>query len=245
MHRFFVEKDAISGDEVVITGQAARQICDVLRLTPGENIVILDNTGIEYTVSLSQISRTQATGRLTAACKCPTEPKTKITLFQALTAREKFEQILQKCTEVGVVRFIPIITDRSIVRSSEKITDEKMHRRRAIITEAAEQSGRAIIPQLAQPMSLADAAEQSGSFDLMLFGSTAEGTVPLKRVLDTRQFVPVNIALFIGPEGGFSNAEMQLLSAKGAVGFGLGRRILRTETAAVVASALILYELEG
>jgi 16S rRNA (uracil1498-N3)-methyltransferase len=251
MHRFFVEKDAIQGDQAIVVGPAARQICDVLRLTQGEKIIILDNTGLEYTVSLDQISRRQVAGRVTTTRQCTNEPKTKITLFQAITSRDKFEHILQKCTEIGVVRFVPVITERSIVRSCDKITDEKMNRRRAIITEAAEQSGRGVIPQLDRPMLLADAAENSVSFDLKIFGSTDETAVPLRQILRkglmVGQALPniLNVALFIGPEGGFSDAEMHLICVKGLVGFGMGRRILRTETAAVVASSLILYELEN
>ncbi len=245
MHRFFIEKDALSGDEVVITGPVARQICDVLRLKPGENIIVLDDTSMEYFVTLGEVSHRRAAGKITAVQKCLCEPHIQVTLFQALTSRDKFEHILQKCTEVGVVRFVPVVTQRSIVRSGDKITDEKLHRRQAIITEAAEQSGRGVVPQLERPMSLSDAVEYPCSFDLKLAGSPETSAVSLKQILRNVRSAPVNIALFIGPEGGFSDSEMQFLLAKGVVAFELGRRILRTETAAVVASAIILYELDS
>jgi 16S rRNA (uracil1498-N3)-methyltransferase len=262
MHRFFIEKEALQDKKVVITSPAARQISDVLHLRPGEKIIVLDNTGMEYTVTLSDVSRRQVSGQITAFQKCQSEPQIKITLFQALTVREKFEHILQKCTEVGVVRFVPVITQRSIVRSGGKITEEKSQRRQAIITEAAEQSGRGVIPRLERPVSLDNAVDYPEKFDLKLVGSTADDAMPLKQILHNGETVgqappyikstmgqadsdnTVNIALFIGPEGGFSDSEIQLLQSKGAVAFTLGRRILRTETASPVAAAIILYELQ-
>ncbi|MFC1781590.1 RsmE family RNA methyltransferase [Planctomycetota bacterium] len=244
MHRFFIEKNAISGDEVTITGPAARQICDVLRMEPGKEIVVLDGTGREYRVSLSEVSRRDVLGHVIDVQQCLSEPRTQITLFQAHTARGKFEHILQKCTETGVVRFVPVITQRSIVRNCGKITNEKFSRRYAIITEAAEQAGRGKIPKLEKVITLEESVQCLNEFDLSLVGSPADSAVSLKKILNNSESAPVNIALFIGPEGGFSESEMEFFLGNGAITFGLGRRILRTETAAVVASAIILYELE-
>jgi 16S rRNA (uracil1498-N3)-methyltransferase len=260
MHRFFIEQEAIGSDRIDITSQSAGQISDVLRIKAGESIIVLDNTGMEYTVVLEQVTRRHTWGKIIGKRISTTEPRTQITLFQALTARDKFEHILQKCTEVGVAGFVPVITQRSIVRSGDKITDEKLRRRRAIITEAAEQSGRGIIPKLDKPLTLVDAADYPEKFDLKLVGSTQDNVEPLKNILRkwaTTVQAPLDIAstgqipntikkiaLFIGPEGGFSDSEMEFLRLQAVVPFGLGRRILRTETAAVVASAIILHELE-
>jgi len=184
------------------------------------------------------------------------EPRTQITLYQGLLAREKFEWVLQKCTEVGVTRFVPTVTERSIVRRPDTVTASRLSRWRRIITEAAEQSGRGRIPQLEAPVNFPDAVSGLGGFDRCLIGSPQAAGPSLRELLRAGDIhtpkqsfcegrtEPVVVALLIGPEGGFTDKEVQLAQASGASPISLGRRILRTETAAVVASALILHELE-
>jgi 16S rRNA (uracil1498-N3)-methyltransferase len=244
MHRFFVSDENLAGGQVVLTGQQAHQIRNVLRARPGDHIIVLDNTGYEYVVAITDVAAQRVVGRVMDKQPAQGEPRTKITLYQSLLARGKFEWVLQKCTEVGVTRFVPVLTQRSIVRRADTITPRRLVRFRSIVTEAAEQSGRGRIPQLECPISLADALARLGAFDRCLIASPQGDSRTLRELLQAGHTEPVAVALLIGPEGGFANEELEAACAAGAIRFSLGPRILRTETAAVVASALILYELE-
>ena len=244
MHRFFIDKKNISDKQVIIIDSRVHQIRDVLRMKTGDDIIVFDNTGYEYQVSLINISPDKVVGEIMHKKQSEAEPKTQITLFQSLLAREKFELVLQKCTEVGVESFVPIVTERSIIRRTEKITEKKLARFESIITEAAEQSGRGKIPTLTSPIKLSQAISGLNDFDICLVGSTEKECVTLKQILQKTDAAPVNIALFIGPEGGFNEKEYEIFSSRGVLAFSLGKGILRTETAAIIASAIILYELE-
>ena len=233
------------GNEVVLTGRQAHQIHNVLRMAPGERIIVLDNSGFEYEVVLTDVSKNKILGRVGSRRAGAGEPQFRLTLYQSLLAREKFELVLQKCTEVGVCRFVPVITQRSIVRRLETVTPKKLDRWRVIITEAAEQSHRARIPVLAAPVRFDEALSQLSGFDRCLIASPHEQQMSLQKALRGGNKKELqNVALLIGPEGGFTEQEVALAVEAGARPVGLGPRILRTETAAIIASALILHELE-
>jgi 16S rRNA (uracil1498-N3)-methyltransferase len=258
MNRFFVSKNCFHHDKVVLVGKdQTHQIRDVLRLSEGEHIIILDNEGLEYDVVLTKVRRQEVVGQIIANRPASGEPMVQITLFQSLLGRDKFELVLQKCTEVGVSAFVPVVTERSLVRDTT-IKPEKFARWQKIITEAAEQSHRGRIPEMSNPLPLDQALNQivdfdcrfiawpaKGGFDTVQgFALPAEGTVTLQQALRSIcKGVPETVALMIGPEGGFSQQEVELAKKSGAIPITLGQRILRTETAAIVASALILYEL--
>jgi 16S rRNA (uracil1498-N3)-methyltransferase len=246
MHRFFVSSECLRGEHVVLVDRQAHQIRNVLRTKPGEHIVVFDNTGCEYTVILTKITGGEVVGEIISKQQTQAEPRTQITLFQSLLARDKFEWVLQKCTEVGVTGFVPIVTERSIVRRSDAIALRKLSRWQDIIAEAAEQSGRGKIPQIECPVSFSEAVSELSDFDRCLIGSPEASGPGLREILRAGDSEPARyrrIALFIGPEGGFTEQEVAAAESYGAVAFNLGKRILRTETAAVVAASLILYEL--
>lgn len=245
MHRFFVRNESLQAEQVVLPGQQAHQICHVLRAKPGDRIIVLDNTGYEYIVTLTDVTAQQVVGQVTDRQRSQAEPRTQITLYQSLLAREKFEWVLQKCTEVGATRFVPMVTERSIVRRADTVTPRRLSRWQRILTEAAEQSGRGIIPQIEAAAPFAHVVSGLANFDRRLIGWPQESGLSLRELLRASDTKPVTIALLIGPEGGFANEELEAAHAAGAISFNLGPRILRTETAAVVASALILHELEG
>ena len=194
-------------------------------------------------MKLKDISQKEVIGEIIQNKPCKSEPHTKITLYQSLLARDKFEVVLQKCTEVGVTSFVPVVTERSIVRKPGKITREKLSRFESIIAEAAEQSGRGTIPSIESPIVLTQALADLGNYDICLVGSTQD-CISLKEILRANTTSFQKIALFIGPEGGFSDGELGELTKRGVQPFSLGQRILRTETAGVVASAIIIYDLE-
>jgi 16S rRNA (uracil1498-N3)-methyltransferase len=243
MHRFFVSKECLQAKQVILTGRQAHQIRNVLRMKSGDHVIVLDNTGCEYTAILTKIGRQNVVGEVISKQQAQAEPHTRITLYQSLLTREKFEWMLQKCTEVGVTSFVPVVTERSIVRRPDAITSRKLSRWREIITEAAEQSGRGRIPQLDAAVNFADAVSRIGDFNRCLIGLPGAAGSSVREILRNGNAKPVTVALFIGPEGGFTDEEIADACSKGATAFSLGKRILRTETAAVVASAVILYEL--
>jgi len=244
MNRFFVSDENLRGKRAVFGQQHAHQIRQVLRLKRGDRVIVLDNKGYEYKVRLTTVGRNEVAGQITEKRQALGEPEVQITLHQSLLARDKFEWVLQKCTEVGVTRFVPVITERSIVRDADRLKENKLARWQRIIAEAAEQSGRGRIPELLPAVSLREALNSVTDFDCCLMASPQEQEVTLRSYLRAVEGTrPSAIALFVGPEGGFTDEELQLGKTHGATGVGLGPRILRTETAAVVATALILYEL--
>ena len=239
-HRFFVEAGGLHGKDVVLSGRQAHQICNVLRLKQGQRIIVLDNEGGEYEVELTIVNKKETRGHILQNRQPDTESHIQITLFQSMLAREKFELVLQKCTEVGVAKFVPIIAERGIVQENA-IKTNKLERWHSIIREAAEQSHRALLPQLDSPIKYNKALEKVTDFDCAMLASPAAKGGLKKSLTNYRQVK--TIGLFIGPEGGFSQQEIDQAKAKGVFEFGMGPRILRTETAAVIAAALILYEL--
>jgi len=244
MNRFFVSRSDIRGEQVVLGGRQAHQIRNVLRIKPGERIVVLDNTGCEYEVVLTGITKNEVLGQIDFRRAALGEPGVQITLYQSLLSREKFELVLQKCTEVGVSRFAPIIAQRSIVRHVDTVTPKKLDRWKSIVTEAAEQSHRGRIPELAPPVQFEKVVSELNTFDCCLIASPHEQKTTLQKALRLgNKAKPQTVALLIGPEGGFAEQEVSLAIEAGAVPVSLGPRILRTETAAIVTAALILYEL--
>lgn len=239
-YRFFVKADALSGRGVVLHEQA-HQIRDVLRLRAGERIIVLDNQGWEYEVVLSSVGRSEVRGEVAQKRQAGGEPDVRIMLYQSMVSREKFEQVLQKCTEVGVAAFVPVIAQRSIIRDWKEIKTNKLQRWKRIIQEAAEQSHRGRIPELEPPIRFEEAAARIDNSRCWLVGSPTGGTSLTTCLKDFN--CEGGVGLFIGPEGGFTDAEMEALLAHGAKAFSLGKRILRTETATVVASAIVLHEL--
>jgi 16S rRNA (uracil1498-N3)-methyltransferase len=256
MNRFFVSKKSFHGQTVLLGSDHAHQLRDVLRMKEGEHIVVLDNEGLEYDVVLTQVRREQVVGQIKEKSPASGEPAVQVTLFQSLLTRDKFEVVLQKCTEVGVTEFVPMVTERSLIRETF-IKPEKVDRWQRIITEAAEQSHRGRIPKLSPPVTFEQALGGLADFDCRLitwpapesairladYRGPAEGGLSLRQALRAdNKNVPRTVALLIGPEGGFSEREVELAKESGAIPITLGPRILRTETAAIVASALVLYE---
>lgn len=248
MHRFFVTPESIYNYRVRFDEVQAHQIRQVLRLQAGTQVVALDNSGNEYVVTLTEVTRPRVVGQIEETRPIVNEPRTQLILYQSLLPRDKFEWVLQKGTEVGVSAFVPVITQRSLVRDAKSAAN-KRERWERIITEAAEQSGRGRLPMLHEPLSFAEALIQASSSHCRLipWERATTGTVraalrqALHQLPDDLQYPTV--ALFIGPEGGYSGEEIEQATAAGAIPVTLGRRILRTETAAVVAAALVLYEL--
>ncbi|NMC29725.1 MAG: 16S rRNA (uracil(1498)-N(3))-methyltransferase [Pelolinea sp.] len=246
MHRFFLPAGCIAGETVTFPEPIAHQIRHVLRLKEGMPVQVLDGAGTLLQVRLQEISEEGVLGRVMERSRPQDEPAVKLALCVSLTQREKFEWILQKNVEVGSACVLPFISRYSLAR--EKTIEAKRRQRwEDILREAAEQSGRILIPTLGEvcnlPKLIACCAQE---YDLCLVAWEGERSTTLQNALQTVQKKgrdAHSIAIFIGPEGGFAAQEMEVFEQAGVVPVSLGKRILRMETAAIVAPALILYEL--
>ncbi|MFN3301853.1 MAG: RsmE family RNA methyltransferase [Patescibacteria group bacterium] len=237
LNRFFIEKNSISDKKVFIDDfQQVHQIKNVLRLKSGDQIVVLDNSGFEYLVSLEKINQT-IEGYILKKERNKNEPKIKIILLQALLKHDKFEQVLKFSTNLGIFGFIPIITQRSI---SREVSQNKFSRWKRIIKESAEQSGRGILPFLENVMTFKEALNflQQKEQVLKLIAWEEEKKIKLS-YLKNKIKKAKEIYLCLGPEGGFSKNEVSLAKKFGFFPFSLGKLILRAEIAGLVASSLI------
>ncbi len=242
MHRFFLSPELIQKDVITFPKEIAHQISRVLRLEEGKQVQVLDGLGQEYLIELTHVESSTVTGRVIGNSPAIGEPKTRIHLFVALTQREKFELILQKCTEVGVASFTPIVTSRSLVQKAVEMEGKHL-RWQKIIQEAAEQSHRGIIPLLNPAINYHQLMTKKMNAGVSgLFFWEEENLLDLKTVLTEISNQEIN--LVIGPEGGFTPEEAGLAKKSGYVSVSLGKRILRVETAAITASALVLFQME-
>lgn len=241
MHRFFVSPDRIRGEEVFFPEEIAHQLSRVLRLRDGDRVVVLDDSGAEYDVSLHSFGRRAVQGTIQATRPAGPEPRVRLSLFLALLKGKKLDLVLQKGTELGVARFVPMLSRRSVVNSLDRLRDAKLERWASIVREAAEQSGRGRLPEIAPPLAFDDALDEAQSAGgAALIAWEAPGGQTLREALSAR---PARVSLFIGPEGGFEADEVAAAQARGIAPVTFGPRILRAETAAVAGAAAILYEL--
>lgn len=250
MHRFFLPPNSIKGSSVTITGPQAHQVSSVLRLAPGDIVKVLDNSGWEYEVELSAFQEGSVKGTVRRKNLTTSEPRTKVTIYQALLKGSKLEFVLQKCTELGVVGFVPIVSERCVQGDVDAVGEAKLRRWEKIVLEAAEQSRRGKLPRLGRPISFREACRDIEGMSLLPW--EGEKVLGLKTALQKVQAGddskgrgprPFSVNLFIGPEGGFSANEAELAQSRGITPVSLGPRILRAETAGLVAAAAVLYEM--
>lgn len=263
MHRFFVSLELREGHSINLTGEQAYQIGRVLRLRPGQRVMLLDNCGWACDAMLVACSEEEVRLLIERCWPAEGEPRTHITLFQAVLKGERFGWALQKCTEVGISRFVPMICERNVVADLEAV-EQKGGRWARIIREAAEQCGRARLPALEPPRlfraaveprpqaeapsqrerDLAPSQDRAGSSTSppRLIFWEEERALTLRHALTACNFsVGGCIEIYVGPEGGFTGDEVDLAKRYGLQPVSLGPRVLRAETAGVVAAAAILY----
>ena len=239
MHRFFLPADWIAEGSVVITGKLVHQLSHVLRLGAGDHITVLDNSGWEYEVELQKVDSSKVEARVIGKFLAVAEPRTKITLYQALLKGSNFEFVLQKCTEIGVIGFVPVICERCVAGEPDS---KRLSRWRSIIIEAAEQSRRGKLPVLHNPVSFIEACRSASGISLLPWeGEKVRGIGDFLRSRMKTESAPV-FSIFVGPEGGFSPHEVEFAQSCGIVPVSLGPRILRAETAGLVAASIALYE---
>jgi len=244
MPRFFIDKNDILDAHITICGEDAKHISKVLRMKAGDMITLCDGCGSDYEAKIEKSDKDSVSASIISQKKSESEPDIEITLFQALPKSGKMEYIIQKCTELGINKIIPCIMDRCVVKlNSEADEKKKVERWQAVAKAAAKQSGRGIIPQIGMPVSFRAAIEEMRTQDLAFVPYENESGTTLKNVLRNSEDV-TSAAFIIGPEGGFSEEEIALARKSGMESVSLGKRILRTETAAEVVLSMMNYEFE-
>lgn len=249
MYHFFVESSQITSDfkKVEITGDDYNHIANVLRMKVGEqfSVSIRDDEGKEVFYEIEEINKTSVIGSLCFIEETGNELPSKIYLFQGLPKVDKMELIIQKAVELGAYEIIPMSTKRCIVRLDDKKAESKIKRWQAISEAAAKQSKRAVIPKVSMPMTFKQAVEFAKDMDVKLIPyENAKGIAETKKIIDDIK-PGQSIAVFIGPEGGFAQEEIDLCMENGISPITLGKRILRTETAGFTIISWLMYHLES
>ncbi|MDE2125894.1 MAG: 16S rRNA (uracil(1498)-N(3))-methyltransferase [Armatimonadetes bacterium] len=235
--RVFVERQRINDTQVHIAGSAAEHLVRVLRIASGDLLIVQPGDGTAFTTIVREATPVLVRAEIQGPAAAPPAISPCVNIFQALVKGDRFETVLQRCTEIGAKRFIPIITERTVRRPEASRTPHQMARWQAILCSASEQCGRADIPGIQAPQALSQALESHKAPGIML--STRDSD-PLGVVLE-RMGSPAELDLFIGPEGGWADAEIATARHHNVSPALLETYTLRTETAALVAVSQILY----
>ena len=247
MPRFFVRADQINGDEIYIFGDDAFHISRSLRMAAGEHIIACDENATEYDCVLSEFLPDKVVAKIESSCESDTEPPFKAHIYQGLPKGDKLDLIIQKSVECGAYAITTFESEFCIAKSKPDAEKNKVERRNRIAAEAAKQSGRGVLPRVNATVSFDKMLDAASSADIKLFCYEAEGTLPIGKQLRaalTEENKCPTVAIVVGPEGGFSKKEADKARAAGFLMCGLGKRILRTETASTFALSCLVYETE-
>lgn len=243
MHHFFVSPQQVKEEQIWIQGTDVNHMKNVLRMRIGEQVQISDETKT-YLCEIQSIETEQILLKILEKQSVNTELPSRIYLFQGLPKSDKMEWIIQKAVELGVHEIIPVVTKRAVVKLDEKKATKKVERWNAIAEGGAKQSGRIRVPQVKAVMSYREALEYAASLDVVLVPyELAEGMNATRKVISDIQ-PGQSVGIFIGPEGGFEEGEIDQAMEQGAKIITLGKRILRTETAGMTTLAILMYHLE-
>lgn len=232
--RCFVDAELKPGARIVLPEPAAAHLTRVLRLREGDNCVLFNGDGHDYAAALAVVGKREVVAEVSASTTIASESPLRIVLLQGVARGEKMDLILQKATELGVAAVVPANSERSEVRLDAERAEKRVAHWRGVVVSACEQSGRATVPAVAAPAALADAAraiDTTLKLTLDPDGEHALASLPAPS--------PASIAIAIGPEGGWSPRDRELLRAAGFTGLRLGPRVLRTETAGLAAIAAL------
>lgn len=239
MANFYIEKTDITENIATISGEEAQHISRVLRMKKGDEVTLCDGEGMFYEAVLSDFSDKTVTAEILSSRRAETEPQVQVTIFQGVPKNPKLETIIQKLTEIGAVRLVPVDTKRAVAKLDK---ENKVERLRKIAREAAKQSKRGIVPEVLSPLSFKEAVKMASESDLALIPYEEEREMSLKKALQGKK--PKTVSVMIGPEGGFDSEEIKFAKENGITSVTLGKRILRTETAPLTVCSAVLYELD-
>jgi len=242
MSRYFVNSTQIIENKITIIGEDYQHLKKVLRTVKGDVITVCCD-GFDYTAQINEISNDYISSYIINKKKNLTEAVLKVTLYQGLPKADKMELIVQKCIELGVNEIVPVITERCISKiNTNNDAQNKVSRWQKIALEAAKQCNRGIIPKIGMPIKFIEAIDLASKMDLSVIPYEKETATGFSAVVSECSDV-ATASIFIGPEGGFTQQEIQLAESQGIKKITLGPRILRTETAGMVALSLMMYEL--
>ncbi len=244
MNRFFGKTENITENRIIIDGQDVNHMKNVLRLKVGEEVMINGGNNKDYLCTISEYQSDAVYLDVVEIMASDRELSAKVYLFQGLPKGDKMELIIQKCVELGVHEIIPVAMKRCVVKLDDKKADAKVKRYQAISESAAKQSNRSIIPVVNKVMSFKEAIAYARELDMAIIPyELCEGMDSFKEALS--HINPgKSVGIFIGPEGGFENSEVEFAMENGVKPVSLGRRILRTETAGMTVMSIIMYHLE-
>ncbi len=253
MQRYFVSAEQFADHRVLLNGDEAHHLIRVMRAREGDRIIVSDGDQREALAELTVIAKDSAEAKIIEWLPMDREPEVLVTVAQSLPKGDKLELVIQKGTELGASRFIPFVSERTVVQYDARKEAKRLERWRKIAKEAAEQAHRNRIPQVTAPHAWREIMEMAEQFDMALFCyEKAGGSAALRPLLQQLRLNPPHgggnhqrkpsILLVVGPEGGFSEREAEEAKLCGFQLVGLGRRILRTETAALAGLACIMYE---
>ncbi|ADG05975.1 16S rRNA (uracil(1498)-N(3))-methyltransferase [Kyrpidia tusciae] len=240
MQRYLVPPSCFVGDTAVLRGEDAHHIARVMRMVPGDRVEVGDGSGTVWTAVIESVGAGEVHLSLEDSLEEDGEARLELVLLQGLPKHDKMDLIVQKATELGVARVIPVAAARSVVRYQEDQEIRRLQRWRRIAKEAAEQAKRSRIPEIVQPVSAAEAWRWAAQADVALIFDESRRGRPLATALAGHPGVG-RIFFAVGPEGGWDPGEVDDATSLGVEPVHLGPRILRTETAGIAAAAAILY----
>lgn len=233
MQKLFVEN--INEEKIILDGESARHIAKSLRMRVGDVICVTDGGGDDYGCQIEEITKDEVVLKVCYKQACESEPSCRVTIYQGVPKSSKMEDIIQKCVELGVCKIVPTLTKRCVSRPDDKAAGKKNQRYQKIALEAAQQSGRGIVPKIENMKTLCQAiAEDESDVKIVFYEGGGEKLADIVKP-DTE-----SVSVFIGPEGGFEQEEVEQIEASGGVRATLGKRILRTQTAPVAALTAIM-----
>ena len=242
---FYVKNNQVNSETISIIGDDVKHIRNVLRHKVDDELEICDESGFRYFTKIREFSENEILLEIVEQTDKNTEMPVKIDLYQGLPKSDKMDLIVQKTTELGVSSIIPVITERVIVKLEKGNENKKIERWNKIAAEAAKQSGRQLIPVVENVVNLEKIVEKLSKYDIVIVPFECEKDSTLKNILKNVKNKIENIAVVIGPEGGFSEKDIATLEkSSNVVKVSLGKRILRTETAGLATIAMLLYEYE-
>ncbi|MFI3206274.1 MAG: 16S rRNA (uracil(1498)-N(3))-methyltransferase [Clostridia bacterium] len=236
MPRFFVND--IIGDTFLLDGENGRHASRSLRMKVGEKLTLCDGKGTDFFCEITEINSDEVSLRVNEKKENTAECPVKIYLYQCLPKADKMDLIVQKAVELGVYKIIPVISSRCITSYKGK-EEKKIQRLNKISLEAAKQSGRGIVPEVSFPQSIVESVEKSCGKRILFY---EKGGKSISEILETEE---KEISVLIGPEGGFSEEEVEFARKNGFFIGTLGKRIVRTETAGLIAMSVLTYEVEN
>lgn len=246
MYQFFVEPSQIQDGQAVITGKDVNHIKNVLRMKQGDEIVVKNGCDSRrYLCRIENLDEGEICCKVCSMEKGSGELPSRVYLFQGLPKADKMELIIQKAVELGVYEIIPMACKRAVVKLDEKKERSKLARWQGIAEAAAKQSKREIVPQIKSVMGFKEAVRYSSCAQVrMIPYELWEGMEKTRETIGGLK-PSQDVAVFVGPEGGFEKEEIELAMEEGVLPITLGKRILRTETAGMAVLSIIMYHLEG